>query len=518
MNKLRWFELFMSYSRVGFMVLAGKMEKMYSVLKRKIEEDRNKVELFCSCSRRFVEMDEVDEDKFVKNGFKHNKIVETHVGIDGDCEEDGKDRELESNESSPMVVNGAKNFEKDRNSHESESFRVVDDNIDLHNHGEEGIENKEVRVLVDFDCGESGKNMICSDMNKEVMDVVNEFQESVKEGENGLETVINKLMSKNGESLSPNKKLDAYLGNHIGVELTEFSPTGIGVHRHEYDFEDQLWKYEKHKEILVRNRKECDRKQEGNKEDGEWVLGVHLFGKCHDLRLIRNQEWVNECGDIDIDIRGLNVNGFLAYIHDGDDLLNQQKKSEDVVDFGMLEWPKMKKESHANFIFKRRYWKFDTWKWRKKGSRTKKIFVGGLPATLTEEQLQQYFESYGVDGKKIAGLLGKLCEKQAQVVANDPLLMPTKSEVISDRYWNNVCEEINDRLQECSQIALAEIAAQLQVGSELLVNVLEPLIGSLLKGRLEGVQLYTPAYIARVHEAARGITVPMNLSAWWSSL
>ncbi|GKC97001.1 hypothetical protein Tco_1162443, partial [Tanacetum coccineum] len=46
-------------------------------------------------------------------------------------------------------------------------------------------------------------------------------------------------------------------------------------------------------------RKECDGEQEGNKEDGEWVLSVHLFGKCHDLRLIGNQEWVNEGGDID---------------------------------------------------------------------------------------------------------------------------------------------------------------------------------------------------------------------------
>lgn len=43
-----------------------------------------------------------------------------------------------------------------------------------------------------------------------------------------------------------------------------------------------------------------------------------------------------------------------------------------------------------------------------------------------------------------------------------------------------------------------------------------------MKGRLEGGQLYTPAYIARisalVRGAARGITVPMSLSALWSSL
>lgn len=43
-----------------------------------------------------------------------------------------------------------------------------------------------------------------------------------------------------------------------------------------------------------------------------------------------------------------------------------------------------------------------------------------------------------------------------------------------------------------------------------------------MKGRLEGGQLYTPAYVARVRAmvrgSARGITVPTNLSALWSLL
>ncbi|KAL1545185.1 E3 UFM1-protein ligase 1 [Salvia divinorum] len=114
-------------------------------------------------------------------------------------------------------------------------------------------------------------------------------------------------------------------------------------------------------------------------------------------------------------------------------------------------------------------------------------------------------------------------EKQSQhVVSNDSLLMLINGEIVSSSYWDTVSEEINERLQECSQISLAEIAAQLQVGSELNVSVLEPRIGTLIKGRLEGGQLYTPAYVARVNAmvrgAARGIAVPMNMSAWWSSL
>nr|GEW93687.1 heterogeneous nuclear ribonucleoprotein 1-like [Tanacetum cinerariifolium] len=390
-----------------------------------MEEERGKVELFGSCSHGFVEMDEVDGDKFVENEFKHNKIVETHVGVDGDCEEDGKDSELKSNESSLMVVNGVENCEEDGKGHESESVGVVDDDIDLHNHGKEGIENKEG---------------------------------SVKECENSLETVIDKLMSKNGESLSLDKKLDACLGSHI----------------------DQLWKYEKHKESLVRKRKECDGKQEGNKENGEWVLGVHLFGKCHDLRLIGKQEWVNKSVDIDIDIRGLIVNGFLAYIRDGDDLLNQQKKRED-------KWPLRKKdelESYTKLLeAKRALLRREQLTSRLRSDvrrssrgevnyRTKKIFVGGLPATLTEEQLQQYFESYGVDGKKIVGLLGKLCEKQAQVVANDPLLMLIKGEVISDWYWNNVCELMLQEMEVASGVTVRSYELYPQV----IVNGIEVLL------------------------------------------
>ncbi|KAK9154210.1 hypothetical protein Sjap_001690 [Stephania japonica] len=114
-------------------------------------------------------------------------------------------------------------------------------------------------------------------------------------------------------------------------------------------------------------------------------------------------------------------------------------------------------------------------------------------------------------------------EKQAQcIVVDGSGLMLIQGEIIAQSYWDNVAEEINDRLQESSQIALAELAAQLNVGSELLTVALEPRLGSIVKGRLEGGQLYTPAYVARVTAMVRGatraITVPMNLSFVWSSL
>ncbi|KAJ8505791.1 hypothetical protein OPV22_006677 [Ensete ventricosum] len=114
-------------------------------------------------------------------------------------------------------------------------------------------------------------------------------------------------------------------------------------------------------------------------------------------------------------------------------------------------------------------------------------------------------------------------ERQAEkIVADDTRLMLVNGEIISQSYWDTVAEEINEKLQECSQMSLAEIAAQLQIGSELVVSVLEPRLGTLIKGRLEGGQLYTPAHISRitamVRGAARGITVPTNLPSVWSSL
>ncbi|CAH9075065.1 unnamed protein product [Cuscuta europaea] len=114
-------------------------------------------------------------------------------------------------------------------------------------------------------------------------------------------------------------------------------------------------------------------------------------------------------------------------------------------------------------------------------------------------------------------------EKQSEhVVSKDASLMLINGEIISNSYWDIAAEEINEKLQECSQITIAEIAAQLQVGSELVVSIIEPRLGTSVKGRLEGGQLYTPAYVSRVNAmvrgAARGVFVPMNLTSLWSSL
>ncbi|XP_077232923.1 E3 UFM1-protein ligase-like protein isoform X2 [Tasmannia lanceolata] len=128
-----------------------------------------------------------------------------------------------------------------------------------------------------------------------------------------------------------------------------------------------------------------------------------------------------------------------------------------------------------------------------------------------------------IDLSDIVGVDLYHVEKQAQqIVTDDVGLMLIQGEIISQSYWDTIAEEINERLQECSQIALAELAAQLHVSSELVASILEPRLGTIVKGRLEGGQLYTPAYVARLSTmvcgAARGITVPTNLSTVWSSL
>lgn len=72
-------------------------------------------------------------------------------------------------------------------------------------------------------------------------------------------------------------------------------------------------------------------------------------------------------------------------------------------------------------------------------------------------------------------------EKQAEhIMACDQGLTLIQGEIISESYWDTVAEEINERLQECSQVSLAELAAQLHVGSELMATVLERRLGTMV--------------------------------------
>ncbi|GJU75222.1 hypothetical protein Tco_1272292 [Tanacetum coccineum] len=106
---------------------------------------------------------------------------------------------------------------------------------------------------------------------------------------------------------------------------------------------------------------------------------VFWFEKCHDLRLNEDQECENEGGDAAT--RGLDVNRFSECIHNGDDLLNQQKVILVVGDldkgaknratFNCLEFdarkrPKNKLTSNINFKFRSKFRRFHMWKCRKR--------------------------------------------------------------------------------------------------------------------------------------------------------
>eukprot|EP00252_Welwitschia_mirabilis_P012765 TRINITY_DN28243_c0_g1_i1.p1 TRINITY_DN28243_c0_g1~~TRINITY_DN28243_c0_g1_i1.p1 ORF type:complete len:865 (-),score=205.91 TRINITY_DN28243_c0_g1_i1:702-3170(-) len=114
-------------------------------------------------------------------------------------------------------------------------------------------------------------------------------------------------------------------------------------------------------------------------------------------------------------------------------------------------------------------------------------------------------------------------ERQAESIVKDRKdLMLVQGEILSNSYWDSVAEEISERLEHSSQIALAELAAQLHVSSELLSNILESRLGNILQGKMEGGRLYTPLYVSRVKAmirgAVRGVMVPTNLSSIWASL
>lgn len=86
-----------------------------------------------------------------------------------------------------------------------------------------------------------------------------------------------------------------------------------------------------------------------------------------------------------------------------------------------------------------------------------------------------------IDLADIIGVDLYYIERQAErIIAEDAGLMMVHGEIISQSYWDSVAEEINEKLQECSQMSLAEIAAQLHIGSELVASFLEPRLGTMV--------------------------------------
>lgn len=128
-----------------------------------------------------------------------------------------------------------------------------------------------------------------------------------------------------------------------------------------------------------------------------------------------------------------------------------------------------------------------------------------------------------IDLSTVIGVDLFYCEKQSEsIVSSGTDLMLVQGEIISTSYWDTVAEEINESLQEAGQIALADLAARLNVGSDILTAMLESRLGKLVQGKLEAGQLYTQVYVARLRAMIRGsvraLMIPTNLSTVWASL
>lgn len=86
-----------------------------------------------------------------------------------------------------------------------------------------------------------------------------------------------------------------------------------------------------------------------------------------------------------------------------------------------------------------------------------------------------------IDLADVTGVDLYYVEKLAQSIVTDHAeLMLNQGEIITESYWDSIAEEINERLQECSQIALTELAAQLNVGLDLIASILEPRLGTIV--------------------------------------
>ncbi|GBG79287.1 hypothetical protein CBR_g29437 [Chara braunii] len=115
------------------------------------------------------------------------------------------------------------------------------------------------------------------------------------------------------------------------------------------------------------------------------------------------------------------------------------------------------------------------------------------------------------------------CEHQAQfIVQENADIGLVQGEIVTTAYWDSVAEEIEETLQQTGQASISELAKRFNVGAEILTTVISSRLGSSVKGKLEGGNLYTPAYVARVKAMMRGalraLTIPTPLSGVWPSL
>jgi len=96
-------------------------------------------------------------------------------------------------------------------------------------------------------------------------------------------------------------------------------------------------------------------------------------------------------------------------------------------------------------------------------------------------------------------------QKVSAVVNSASNLTLLGGEIISSYYLDGLTEEINQELQDAGRIAIVSLAQKFGLPADFLRTAMEERQGTLLKGKLQGNDLYTDSFVDRHKHRVRGI-------------
>ncbi len=91
------------------------------------------------------------------------------------------------------------------------------------------------------------------------------------------------------------------------------------------------------------------------------------------------------------------------------------------------------------------------------------------------------------------------CERQARLLVEESHggVIEAQGELLTQRYFDSLAAEVDEMLHETGVVAVADLALQYGLGTELLASAVGSRVGQVIRGKLEGGLIYTPAYIRR---------------------
>jgi hypothetical protein len=124
---------------------------------------------------------------------------------------------------------------------------------------------------------------------------------------------------------------------------------------------------------------------------------------------------------------------------------------------------------------------------------------------ITDQQLEQdiYDELYVHGGRiNLCDLqvllnidISHIEKKTSEIVKNDSNLVTILGQIISKDYMNKLAEEINEMLQEKCRITISELTTFYELPTSFMLQILEPRVGSIIKGNFDGNIFYTLNYV-----------------------